>query len=116
LTIDFQNFQEGTTELTTSGTGASGETVTINNFSFTNAKPQGQYTIKLGVVNSINTAQLTLNILSPVSSTYRCNFSNISVATAGSSTSQTNPKFIVLTVMYASTDGIYFIAGSGFNS
>jgi hypothetical protein len=116
LTIDFQNFQEGTTELTTPGTGASGETVTINNFSFTNAKSQGQYTIILGIVNSINNAQLVLNILAPVSSTYRCNFSNISVTTENSYNSQKNPKFIILTVTYDSINDKYFIAGSGFNS
>ena len=118
LTVDFQNVQQGTSVLTTAGSGTlGGETVKIVAFSFTNAIPQGQYTIILGVENITgNTEQITLDIYSPGSTAYRCNFSNIRVTTEGTYSSLTNPKFIVLTVTYDSGNGIYFIAGSGFNS
>ena len=118
LTVDFQNFQQGTAELTTAGSGVlGGELVKIDGFSFSIAIPQGQYTIILGVENSTgNAEQITLDISSPGSSTYRCNFRNIFVTTDGSYPLQTNPKFIVLTVTYDSVNSRYFIAGSGFNS
>jgi hypothetical protein len=76
------------------------------------------YTIILGITYS-GTGVATLTITAPTSTIYRCNFTSVSVSTSGTIGTQTNPKYIVLTVTYdpnPPNSTRWFISASGFNS
>ena len=115
LTINFNSYFQGTS--TTTVSSATSGTTTINNYAFSGAISGGQYTVVISITGTGATFNPTLTITPPgtPSSTIRFNFSSVSVTTAGSLTvSQTNPKYIVLTVSYDGTN--YYISASGFNN
>jgi hypothetical protein len=99
LTVNFGNYYQGTANTTiTSNT-------TINIYSFTNDVASGQYSITF-TINSGST--LTLNAVTPISSTYRVSFASVSATGSGSS------AYIVLTVLY---DGSrYYLSAAAFNN
>ena len=112
LTVNFNGFFQGNTSyaLTTGTTG----TTTITTFSFSGALSGGQYTIIISITGTA-AAVPTLTITPTPSTTNRCNFTTVSVAVTGATTpTQTNPKYIVLTVAYDGTN--YYISASGFNN
>ena len=117
LTVDFLNYFQGTSYSMVST--SSGTATTINAFSFTNALSQGQYTIILGITYMAGSGVTTLTVTAPVSTIYRCNFTSVSVSTSSTSGTQTNPKYIVLTVTYDANppnSTRWFISASGFNN
>ena len=112
LTVNFNGFFQGNTSyaLTTGATG----TTTITTFSFSGAVSSGNYTIIISITGTA-AATPTLSITPTASTTNRCNFTSISVVVTGATTpTQTNPKYIILTVAYDGTN--YYISGSGFNN
>jgi len=103
LTAAFGNFFQGTSVMP--NVILTGSNIATTAFSFSQAISQGTYTLILpfsGTANSI-----TINAVNM--GNYRCNFTTINLTLSSG-----NTRYIILSVTFESSSGIYFISGSAF--
>jgi hypothetical protein len=113
LTVNFNSYLYGVGSTTVSS--ATAGTTSVTAYSFSNAVIGGTYTIAISIQGTGAGLNPTLTVSAQTSTTNRCNFASVTVTTTGSATvSQTNPKYILLTVTYDGTR--YYISASGFNN